>query len=148
LLYLQDISIPQSGCHMIITSYLFSSFLKFLSPQTLQFSEQSTHSPDITLQSMQFGLSSLLVRSKSFWLECWSLLKVIKCDFFLSKEDVPYHEVVTYSEVQDVFSLLILFAISKTFMYPLKPPSNCANITIKVSFNEEFFTARHSNHVL
>jgi hypothetical protein len=42
--------------------------------------------------------------------------------FFLSKDDVRYHEVVSYSEVQDVFSLLILFAISKTLMYSLKLP--------------------------
>jgi hypothetical protein len=82
----------------------------------------TTHSPGITLQSMQFGLSSLLVRKKSIWLECWAMLKVIKWDFFLSKKGVLYHEVVSYSEVQDFFSLLILFVISKTPMYPLKPP--------------------------
>jgi hypothetical protein len=69
--------------------------------------------------------------------------------FFLSKEDVCYHEVVRYNEVQNFFSLLILIAISKTLMYPLKLPSSCANMTIKISFNEEFFSARHSsNHVL
>jgi hypothetical protein len=42
-----------------------------------------------------------------------------------------YHEVVSYNEVQDVFSLLILFAISKTTMYPLRPPSNCANMILR-----------------
>jgi hypothetical protein len=55
--------------------------------------------------------------------------------FFLSKKNVRYHEVVSYNEVQDLFSLLILFAISKILMYE---PSGRANMTIKISSNEEF----------
>jgi hypothetical protein len=45
--------------------------------------------------------------------------------FFLSKEGVRYHEVVSYSEFQDVYSLLILFAISK-------PPCTLSNPPLTV----------------
>jgi hypothetical protein len=42
--------------------------------------------------------------------------------FVLSKEDIRYHEVISYNEVQYFFSLLIifiLFIISYTFSNPL-----------------------------
>ena len=45
----------------------------------------TTHSPGITLQSTHVRLS-LLVRTKSIWLEYWPLLKVTKWDCLLLKK--------------------------------------------------------------
>jgi hypothetical protein len=45
----------------------------------------TTHSPCITLQSMQACLSSLLARMKSIWLQCWLLLKVIRWESLFLK---------------------------------------------------------------
>jgi hypothetical protein len=62
--------------------------------------------------------------------------------FLLSKEDVRYHEIVFYSEVQDLFSFLVLIIVSKTSMYPLKPHSSRTNMTIEISSYEKFFAAK------